>query len=171
MGYREVELPNLFGHSAREVRAAADRAGLAITSLHLPLMRQGAAGMVSLASEPSRLADTLGELGTRWVVAGGNDPVAFLRRLHGRVSQLHVKDVAAGNTANFAIAMTPADVGTGVLSWRRVLEEALCRRCPPLLRGAGAAFRLLARGGGEGRFRLPRADLRRRRRRGRPHLK
>lgn len=219
MGYREVELPNLFGRSPRDFRAAADKAGLAITSMHLPLVRQASPAMLTLGSDPARIGDTLGELGARWavaplfllpkdfhpqprealpmalgrtasalgetvwrdtaqllneraaalkplgiqvayhnhnvefapvgqrtgydillaetdptlvhfevdigwVVAGGLDPVAFLKHLRGRASHLHVKDVAKGSKVNFTIGMDPTEVGTGVLPWRRVLDAA-----------------------------------------------
>lgn len=219
IGYREIELPNLFGHSPRNVGAAAKGAGLKISSIHLPLLRQAMPGGLSLASEPARIAEALGELGAHWAVApflmlprdfhpapgegfpkaigravraagadiwketahhlneraaalqssgirvayhnhnvefapagnvmgwdilkaetdpalisfevdigwvaaAGLDPVHFLKRLHGRVSQVHVKDVARGSPANMEITMIPADIGTGVLAWREVLHAA-----------------------------------------------
>lgn len=249
IGYREVELPNLLGHNAREVKAAATRAGVAITSLHLPLLAQGGS-FLSLASEAGRIVDTLGELGARWVAApillipdgmrpqpkegfgsaiaravaaagpdiwkrtaallnqkgealkplgvslayhnhnlefapvdgttgwdilwretdpsfvhfeldtgwiatAGLDPVRFLKTCSGRVALLHIKDVAAGNQRNFTITMTPAEVGSGILKWDKILPAAYdagVRHCyveqePPFVipRMEAASFALLSK--------------------------
>ena len=217
IGYREIELPGLYGKTARELRAAADRAGLAITSLHVPLETRGRPGLsfASPAAEISETVMTLGaanavapialfpqgfrpapgesiqaaigrafnaagaepwlrsaalinpvavalkRLGVRvgyhnhnlefapigdttgwdilmrefdpavelevdigWIAAAGFDPVAFLAGQRRRVSQLHVKDVGAGNRINYALAMTPAEVGSGTLDWARILPAA-----------------------------------------------
>jgi sugar phosphate isomerase/epimerase len=51
-----------------------------------------------------------------WMVAGGRDPVPFLRRWRGRVPSVHVKD----RTADARMV----DVGAGVIDWRTVLGEA-----------------------------------------------
>ena len=69
IGYREIELTSLLGLPAAQFGAAAKRAGLAISSLHLPLMAMGGAGALSMLSEPARIADALGALGARWAVA------------------------------------------------------------------------------------------------------
>lgn len=218
IGYREIELPNLYGKQPAEVAAAAKRAGLAITSVHVPLA--SGSGLV-FGADPAKLADMLGTLGAKWAVApllplpagmrplpgedfpkaiarsvaaegeaiwkktaamlnekgaalrplgigvayhnhnvefapiagshttgwdilvretdprsvsfevdlgwvtaGGNDPVAFLRRHRGRIKLLHVKDVAAGSPTNFAITMNPTEVGSGTQPWARLLPEA-----------------------------------------------
>jgi len=70
IGYRDIEMPGLLGHSAAEVRAAAQRNGLSISSIHVPLttMGQGGGGL-TFANEPEAIADTLGELGASWAVA------------------------------------------------------------------------------------------------------
>lgn len=219
IGYRDIELPNLYGKPARDVRAAADRAGLRISSLHVPISPMGPTQGFSLASAPAQIADTVGALGTDrvvapialfpsnfrpqpgdsmqaaigrafasageepwkrtatllneraaalkalnisvgyhnhnlefapigktcgwdilaretdphlvtfevdvgWVVTGGRDPTAFLRKLKGRVAQLHVKDVARSNTVNYALSMQPAEVGSGALNWKPILTAA-----------------------------------------------
>jgi sugar phosphate isomerase/epimerase len=216
IGYREIELPNLYGRKPGEVRAAADRAGLAIRSIHIPAQGTGSA---SLNGAPTEIADTVNALGARraavpiapfpadfaprpgetmqaaigrsfaaagadhwrrtaallnekaavlrplgvslgyhnhniefapventtgwnilvqetdpklvefevdtgWVATAGLDPVAFLHELHGRATQLHVKDVAPGNTTNFELAMKPAEVGSGTLDWAKILPAA-----------------------------------------------
>lgn len=216
IGYRELELPNLYGKQPAEIAAAAKRAGLTIGSVHVPLA--SGTGLV-FGAEPAKLADMLGTLGAKWAVAplmplpanmrplpgedfpkaiarsvaaegetiwkkaaaqlnekgaalrplgigvayhnhniefapignttgwnilvgetdprlvsfevdlgwvtaGGNDPVAFLRRHRGRIKLLHVKDVAAGSPTNFTIAMNPTEVGSGTQPWARLLPAA-----------------------------------------------
>ncbi|MET0179576.1 MAG: sugar phosphate isomerase/epimerase [Novosphingobium sp.] len=218
IGYRDLELPSLYGRSARDVRAAADRAGLAISSLHVPISTRGQPGL-SFASPAAEIAETLVTLGAShavapigvfpdglrpqagetmqaaiarafaaagedpwkrtaaavnpiavalkaqglhvgyhnhnlefapigattgwdillrefdpavefeidvgWVTAGGLDPVDFLARHRGRVTQLHVKDVAAGTKTNYALTMNPAEVGSGRQDWKRILPAAV----------------------------------------------
>lgn len=69
IGYREIELPNLLGRQPAELAAAAARAGLKISSVHLPLMSMGGSGGLSLGSEPTKIADALATLGAHWAVA------------------------------------------------------------------------------------------------------
>ena len=219
IGYREIELPNLFGRQPADIAASAKRAGLTISSIHLPLMPLGPTGGVTLISEPAMVADALGQLGAKWAVApimllptdfrpkagesfgvsiarsvaaagediwkrsaallnekasalkplgiqigyhnhnvefapvgkttgwdvlwretqpdlisfevdlgwvaaAGIDPVQFLDRTRGRVRLVHVKDVAAGNAKNFAVTMSPTQVGAGTLDWSGILPAA-----------------------------------------------
>jgi len=218
IGYRDLELPSLYGRKPAEVRQAADKAGLKISSLHLAAAR-GPGTALMLTSAPSEIADALGALGasravmpillfpenfrpqagesfqvaigravtaagediwkrtaallnergaalkplgvkvgyhnhnvefapigktngwqilvaetdpalvsfeidTGWIATSGLDPVAFLKQHKGRVAQLHVKDVAAGNTVNYTLSMKPAEVGSGTLDWARILPAA-----------------------------------------------
>jgi len=224
IGYREVELPNLYGRKPAEIRAAADKAGLAISSLHLAVTTRGAPTGLSLMSPSAEIAESLRTLGakqgvlpiapfpddfrpqpgdnvqaaigrafaqagpdlwrrtaallnekgamlksagiglgyhnhniefapfpqpspkaangwdvlveetdpalvhfeidTGWIATAGFDPADFLRRHRGRVTQLHVKDVAPGNTVNFGLSMKPAEIGSGTLDWARILPAA-----------------------------------------------
>src|SRR5687767_12379689 len=57
IGYREIELPSLYNRKPAEIRLAADKAGLAISSLHIPPVLRGVAGGLSLASAPGEIAD------------------------------------------------------------------------------------------------------------------
>lgn len=218
IGYRDIEMPQLYGRPAAEVRRLADAAGLKISSLHMP--PQGFGGALTLVSPTEQVVEVLGALGARravapimlfpatfrpkpgpdmgaqmaasvaeagadlwkrtaavlneragalapagitvgyhnhnlefaplatggtgwdvlaaecdkalvkfeidvgWIATAGLDPAAFLRRHKGRVAQLHVKDVAAGNTTNFALSMKPSEVGSGTLDWARILPAA-----------------------------------------------
>ncbi|MBB5685664.1 sugar phosphate isomerase/epimerase family protein [Sphingobium boeckii] len=63
IGYRDIELAGLFGLKAVEVKAAADRAGLSLSSMHLSGLDGASPGTLSFDSEPQRLADDLGTLG------------------------------------------------------------------------------------------------------------
>lgn len=216
IGYREIELPSLYGRKAADIRAAADRAGLAITSIHIPA--QGTGGF-SLGGAPGEIAEAVTALGAKravvpiapfpagfrpqpgetmqaaigrsfaaagadhwrrtaatlnergaalkvlgiqlgyhnhniefapigatngwnilvretepalvhfeidvgWIATAGLDPARFLRQHRGRVAELHVKDVAAGNTPNFTLSMKPAEVGSGTLDWAKILPAA-----------------------------------------------
>lgn len=68
IGFREIELPGLYGKTPAAIAGAAQRAGLKVNSVHLPLVPPGLSGL-SLGSEPHRIADDLGTLGARWAVA------------------------------------------------------------------------------------------------------
>jgi sugar phosphate isomerase/epimerase len=69
IGYRTIEMPGLLGRTASEIRAAADRAGLAIGSLHVPLFAMGPGTGLMFGDEDARIADVLGTLGAKWAVA------------------------------------------------------------------------------------------------------
>jgi sugar phosphate isomerase/epimerase len=93
IGYRDIELPQLYGKTPIEMRALADRAGLSLTSLHLPAMAMGGAGALSLLSDTQRVVDDLGVLGITGAVAPiapfpaafrpgpGENPMAALARM------------------------------------------------------------------------------------------
>jgi len=71
LGYRELELSQFYGKKPTEVRAAADRAGLAISSLHL-ISSSMATGTgpdsLTIDSETQKIADVMGNLGARAAV-------------------------------------------------------------------------------------------------------
>lgn len=251
IGYREIELPGLLGRQPAELAAAARRAGLTISSVHVPLVRMGGPGGLTFGSDAAQIADVLGTLGARWAVApimllpdgfrpaagesfgvaiaraaaaagedlwkqsadllnrkgaalrplgigvgyhnhniefaplgrttgwdvlvreadrnlvhfeidlgwvatAGLDPVRFLNAMRGRVKLLHVKDVAANNTANYRLEMKPAEVGSGTLDWQRILpaarragvEHFLVEQEPPFtiprIEAAAKSYRFLA---------------------------
>jgi len=64
------------------------------------------------------------EVDTGWVATAGLDPVDFVKRHGKRISILHVKDVAADNVQSYTINMSPAEVGSGVLPFRKILPAA-----------------------------------------------
>lgn len=221
IGYRDIELPNLYGREPAVIKAGADRAGVKISSLHLYAIGgpMGQKMGLSMLSEPSRIADSIGALGARnvvlpllllpddvrpqagehpadmlsrvavsggediwkrtaallnekaaaleplgvtlayhnhnlefapvgqttgweilqretdahrvkfevdtgWVTAAGLDPVTFFERLHGRVSQVHVKDLKPTTVKNYAIRADCTEVGAGKQDWARILPAA-----------------------------------------------
>jgi len=56
------------------------------------------------------------ELDLYWAKFGGQDPVAFVKRLGKRVALVHLKDMAADAERSFA------EVGEGILPWAEILE-------------------------------------------------
>jgi len=59
------------------------------------------------------------ELDTYWVQAGGCNPTAWIKRVAGRISLLHLKDMAMeGSTQVFA------EIGRGNLDWPEILAVA-----------------------------------------------
>lgn len=63
IGYRDIELPSLLGKTPAQLRAAADKAGLKLSSLHLPAPGMAPPGGVTLTSSPQQVADVLGAMG------------------------------------------------------------------------------------------------------------
>jgi sugar phosphate isomerase/epimerase len=61
------------------------------------------------------------EIDVGWVAAAGHDPAALMARHKGRFTMMHVKDVKASTTANFALKMDPTEVGSGRLDWKKLL--------------------------------------------------
>jgi sugar phosphate isomerase/epimerase len=63
-----------------------------------------------------------------WVVRGGGDPVAILRRSPGRFASLHLKDMARGTPVGDFTGSAPQDtnvaLGTGMIDYRAVLRAA-----------------------------------------------
>lgn len=61
IGYRIVELAGMHGHTPAGLRAAADRAGLKLTGIHM--RAEGAGGDPGLEDDPGKLAEILNTLG------------------------------------------------------------------------------------------------------------
>jgi sugar phosphate isomerase/epimerase len=126
MGYREIELPSLLGHGPKELRVAADRAGLSIPSIHLPLTRMtmGMGAALSFASAPAAIAEALGTLGAKTAIA----PLFLLpdgfRPLAGETFQTAIGRAVRAAGADLwkttaallnerAAALKPAGIATG----------------------------------------------------------
>ncbi|MEO6092851.1 MAG: sugar phosphate isomerase/epimerase [Novosphingobium sp.] len=68
IGYRDLELPSLYGRTPADIRRAADGAGVAISSLHLAAAPRGPAQGLTLANPVAEIADSLGTLGAKRAV-------------------------------------------------------------------------------------------------------
>lgn len=66
-------------------------------------------------SDPQAL---MAELDTYWVQHGGEDPVAYIKKMHGRLPLLHLKDMAPGDDKAFA------EVGEGILDIQGIVAAA-----------------------------------------------
>lgn len=64
------------------------------------------------------------ELDAGWLAAGGEDPVAWLKRYRGRFTQMHVKDIAAGTKVNYHLQQKPTEVGSGTMDWPAILKAS-----------------------------------------------
>jgi sugar phosphate isomerase/epimerase len=91
IGYRTVELAGLKSGETTRIRAAADKAGLAITSVHVGAGPASAQGPLTVQVDPAQLSAELQVLGCRDVVvpfpvlpsvtpAAGEDMLTSLRR-------------------------------------------------------------------------------------------
>ncbi len=65
------------------------------------------------------------ELDLGWLAAAGRDPATELRRLKGRVKMVHLKDVKSTTRPNFTLLQDPAEVGQGMLDWRKILPACV----------------------------------------------
>jgi len=61
-----------------------------------------------------------GEIDTYWVQFGGGDPVAWCKKLKGRLPLLHMKDYAI-NAENKVVF---AAIGAGNLNWKKIVATA-----------------------------------------------
>ena len=66
-----------------------------------------------------------GEIDTYWVQAGGGDPVAWCRKLMGRLPLLHLKDYGCGADGKPFFA----EIGRGNLNWRKIISAAKASGC------------------------------------------
>lgn len=66
--------------------------------------------------------DVIVTVDVAWAARGGQDPAALLRRLKGRVWNIHVKDNAPAGTAADELGF--ATPGQGTLDWDRILPAA-----------------------------------------------
>jgi sugar phosphate isomerase/epimerase len=67
------------------------------------------------------------ELDCFWVSVAGNDPVALLTKLSGRVPLVHLKDKLAGTPVLYKESVDRAafkEVGNGTLDWKSILRAA-----------------------------------------------
>jgi sugar phosphate isomerase/epimerase len=68
IGYRDLELPGLLGKTPAVLKAAADRAGVSISCVHLSAMPNQPADALTLLSPIQRIVDELGVIGLKQAV-------------------------------------------------------------------------------------------------------
>lgn len=64
------------------------------------------------------------ELDVGWVKAAGQDPGDWLTRFPGRFRLMHVKDLAATTSPNYALKMDSRELGQGSIDWQTMLPLA-----------------------------------------------
>jgi sugar phosphate isomerase/epimerase len=64
------------------------------------------------------------EMDIGWVVAGGADPVAYLKKYPNRYHSLHIKDLKDQGIPNTSMKMISAIIGKGIVKWDQVLAAA-----------------------------------------------
>jgi len=64
------------------------------------------------------------EMDIGWVVAGGEDPVAYLTKYPDRFHSLHIKDLKNIGIPNNNMKMISAIIGKGIIDWKTVLAAA-----------------------------------------------
>ena len=109
IGYRDIELPGLLGKSAAELKAAADKAGLAYSCLHVPAAPLFGGAGLSLSDPVSQVADAAHALGISRIVM----PIMLLPE--GFAPR-------AGETFQTAIARGLAEAGAD--NWKRTAAVA-----------------------------------------------
>jgi sugar phosphate isomerase/epimerase len=132
LGYRYVVVPWL-GEEHRSpegYRAIADRfdraadrlgeAGLTLGyhnhAFEFERLADGSQGWDIFFGQPGRRF--VSEMDVYWVQKGGDDPVAWLHKLSGRVPILHMKDMADTPERGFA------EVGTGTVPLKQIAQAA-----------------------------------------------
>jgi sugar phosphate isomerase/epimerase len=68
IGYRDLELPSLFGKSPAELKAAADRHAMKLSCIHLAVTPNMPASALGLMSPTQRIVDDLGAMGLKAAV-------------------------------------------------------------------------------------------------------
>ncbi|WP_062017403.1 sugar phosphate isomerase/epimerase [Aureimonas sp. AU4] len=73
-------------------------------------------------------SDKIGwEADAAWIVRGGEDPARWIERYSGRISALHVKDLAPSGEKTDEDGW--ADVGTGTMDWSAIWRAAKAAGC------------------------------------------
>lgn len=67
IGFTDIELPNFYNRNPAELRAAADKAGVRYSSIHMNMPGPFTGGALSLMSAPQEIADGLNTLGIHQV--------------------------------------------------------------------------------------------------------
>ncbi len=107
-----------------EKGAALKREGLKLAyhNHNAEFARYGSRTGYDLLLENTSPDDVWFEMDVGWVAAAGVDPLPLLRAHPRRFRLMHVKDLKASTVPNTGFRMDPADVGSGTVDWKRVLQ-------------------------------------------------
>jgi sugar phosphate isomerase/epimerase len=120
--YRDAAGYARFGAEANDVAATLREAGIRL-SYHnhsFELERFGRESGLQILYRSSDPALVNAQIDTYWIQYGGGNPASWIRRLHGRVPLVHLKDMDVSEGQPVM-----AEVGEGNLDWEDVL--AACR--------------------------------------------
>ena len=103
IGYRDLELPSLFGKTPAVLKAAADKAGVKFSAIHLPAMdgRGGGDQPLSILSPTQKIVDDLGILGVKAAVMPIFAIPASFRTAPGANFQEKIANAVAGEGVDF----------------------------------------------------------------------
>ena len=108
IGYRDLELPGLLGKSPAELRAAADRAGVKFSSIHIGPAQLTGPSALNFDTGPQATVDALGTLGITDAVL----PIALLPA-----------DFAPKPGEGFPAALARGFQQDGVDGWKRTADS------------------------------------------------
>ena len=91
----------------------------------IEFMKLGGKTALEIIYEESNPQNLRGEIDTYWVQVGGADPVAWCRKLNGRLPALHLKDCVG--TANNVSAF--CEIGHGNLNFKEIIAAAESSGC------------------------------------------
>lgn len=104
IGFRDLELPQLYGKTPAELKAAGDKAGVKFSCVHLAATPNVPASALSMLSPAQRIIDDLGALGA----TGGVLPI-----------MLFPKDFAMRKGEDFRAGMARSLIEGGADTWKR----------------------------------------------------
>jgi sugar phosphate isomerase/epimerase len=106
-GYRDIELPSFYNRKPEEIGAAIRRAGLSVSSVHIPAGGRGEMKGLFMTSAASEIADALGAVGAKSAVA----PIALFPQM---------QDQLEGESGQARMARSFAAAGEDL--WKRTAE-------------------------------------------------
>jgi sugar phosphate isomerase/epimerase len=120
--YRDAAGYARFGAEANDVAATLHEAGIRLGyhNHSFELERFGRETGLQILYRSSDPALVNAQIDTYWIQYGGGNPASWIRRLHGRVPLVHLKDMDVSEGQPVM-----AEVGEGNLDWEDVL--AACR--------------------------------------------
>ena len=91
----------------------------------MEFLKHGGKTALEMIYEESNALNLQGEIDTYWVQVGGADPVAWCRKLNGRLPLLHLKD-CVGTAAN---ASAFCEIGNGNLNFKEIIAAGESSGC------------------------------------------